>query len=289
MGNGVGLTAIPTPIPDTLQSLSILGADVRELPSLAHCKSMHTLCVGAMFLRRIEAFPPSLKHLRIGGGGLESFPPLPASLVTLGVSLHHLRVLRAGHCTKLVSLDAHDCLELKSLGLPPALVRLDLGRCEELSKLSPLPSTLSELDISDTFSITSLSVSQCTRLQEIKASRSSLRKFSPARLPKSLRVLHIDECMFSSLPPLPEGLEELRAENNGLSELPKLPSTLRVLNVADNNLARIPPWPATMRGSDVNFLGNPLKEFPPGVCFVNDAHFREYRHLMFPHTDSDDE
>ena len=109
----------------------------------------------------------------------------------------------------------------------------------KIHSLPPLPSSLKELDCSDT-QLTVLPPLP-EGLEILSCSKTQLTVLPP--LPSSLKKLNCNNTQLTVLPPLPEGLQTLNCSNTPLTVLPPLPSSLKELNCSYTQLTVLPPLP----------------------------------------------
>lgn len=164
---------------------------------------------------KINSLPSNLKKLTFHGYIAEE----------LDVKLPKLEYLDISHNT--VKRIKH---------LPKTLKTLIMRDSKKLSNLDNIPSTLTILDLSDSFEL------------EIET------------FPDNIRQLEIEKCNYEKLPLLPSKLEHLNCSRNNLSILPMLPETLIKLECDHNQITSLPDLPNGL--VKVKCSNNRLMSFP---------------------------
>jgi Leucine-rich repeat (LRR) protein len=133
--------------PLSLHSLALLNAPAERVPALP--ASLKSLDLTWFRGRRLPHLPASLRELSLRWSNVDSLVGLPSSLQQLDLSASGVRTLN-GLPANLRSLRFQWFPLAAAAPLPPRLERLDLSGSETLRKLSQLPSTLLQLDVSQT-------------------------------------------------------------------------------------------------------------------------------------------
>jgi len=264
------------PLPPNLAHLQCLGNQLSELPPLPSTL-LYLDCSSNPNLTTFDPWPPQLLHLYLGNQALDmvQFPPLPESLLTLGIQnceLTALPSLPAGLETLLCSNDPIQTLPelplgLKQLGclnielaewnitLPPLLEGLNCGN-NPFSQLPELPATL-----------TSILTPYCqlSALPALPANLNTLvvnNNLLPELpvLPAALSYMECQNNQLTWLPPLPPSLQNFSVQNNQLTSFPTMPEGLLVLNCTGNEINCFPPFPQSL--ASPNILDNPFTCLP---------------------------
>ena len=156
-----------------------------------------------------------------------------------------MEVIHSGNNTR---LDFRD-LNIHTIPRLPEGVKYVICSGTSVRRLPPLPSTLIQLNISET------RISELPSLPEglevLWCAHTNLRRLPP--LPQTLRYLDISCTDVDSLPELPENLETLLIGTTLISELPqRLPRRLRTLVCKFSGLEKIPPLPETLKILDIS-------------------------------------
>jgi len=201
-----------------LDVLDLSKNALRKLPAFP--ESLRYLRLDFNELQRIESLPPGLKTLVAAHNALVRLPPLPEGLTWLNLDDNRLREL-----PPLPPMLARlECGENRLESLPdlPSALRLLTCRANRLSSLQPLPASLSRLD----------------------AAENALREL-PA-LPDNLSYLDASDNRLETLPEVPESLETVFLARNRLRSLPELSTPfIGRLDVSGNLLTDMPPLPST--------------------------------------------
>ena len=217
---------------------------------------------------------------------------IPAHVETLVLYCQPLRKLPKLTDSRLHELRVLQCQQLTELPerLPAQLVRLVVATCPRITAVPQLPRHISEFKLIGCPNVKTLpplqrlhdmkllsvqSNSSLTCLPELTQGIEQLRLHNcsalselPKRLPASLKLCHITQCVkVKELPHLPAALEDLSiAWSSGITALPdQLPEELLRLSTAScSRIARFPSLPAKLQHLNVSWCMQ-LKDEPAGL------------------------
>lgn len=150
--------------------------------------------------------------------------------------------------------------------IPNSLKRLYIINCTFLPLPTSLPDSLSFLQVSSNFNVTSLPTLPA-KLDTLICSRNRLS--SLPILPVTLKFLECADNMLTNVPVLPNQLKYFKVSDNQLSNLPTLPSQLTRLEADNNQLSSIPSLPSLLTYLDVhNNLLSSLPALPSNLTFL---------------------
>jgi len=198
-------------------------------------------------LSTITSIPPTLERLDVSNTLLSTFPQ-PSNTINYNLEYLDLSNTLISYLDDLSMLSDVHTLYLSNMPLteipilPPSLNILDLSVTLITEINTTLPSTLLELNISNT------QVDTLPNLPEI-IQNLYLTDTNISILPQlfnNLKILYIDGTLISSLPSLPIYLQELNISRTIISSLPLLPSSLLILDISSTLISTISYLPPNL-------------------------------------------
>lgn len=242
---------VTTEIPPGTKKLTIHRL-VKEPPSIP--EGVEEIYCFDGVLHKLPALPSTLKKLELDQcTQLNSIPPLPDSLLSLGVAgspLHDLGQLPPN----LQHLFCNDCSLSDLPELPPTLERL-ICKDNDFLFLPDLPNSIKKLDVRQN-ELTSLPTLP-ENLFLLYCSKNRLTSL-PVLPTYDFAELYCDQNDLTALPTLPPSMLRLKCSNNPLTELPVLNERLIEFHMGSTPLTKIPTLPTSLKG--INIDDNQLEE-----------------------------